>query len=76
MPMAGFGCRSHPPPSLKWKPAMTDEPLCPFCGAYSRRACELEEEMGACPWEMSIDDETEQPGKRDEAPADEDASHG
>ena len=25
---------------------------------------------------MSIDDETEQPGKRDEAPADEDASHG
>lgn len=55
---------------------MTDEPLCPFCGAYSRRACELEEEMGACPWEMSIDDETEQPGKRDEAPADEDASHG
>lgn len=25
--------------------------LCPFCGAYSRRSCELEEEMGSCPWE-------------------------
>jgi hypothetical protein len=26
--------------------------LCPFCGAYSPRQCELEEESGGiCPWE-------------------------
>lgn len=31
---------------------MTD-PLCPFCGAYSRRSCELEDEAGCCPWEES-----------------------
>lgn len=25
--------------------------ICPFCGAYSPRSCELEEETGgACPW--------------------------
>ena len=37
---------------------MTDTPrLCPFCGAYSRRACELEEETGGvCPWEESEPD--------------------
>ncbi len=28
--------------------------ICPFCGAYSRRSCELEEESGGvCPWEES-----------------------
>ncbi len=28
--------------------------LCPFCGAYSPRQCELEEEAGGiCPWEES-----------------------
>jgi hypothetical protein len=30
--------------------------LCPFCGAYSSRYCELEEEMGSCPWEDSEPD--------------------
>ena len=30
--------------------------LCPFCGAYSRRSCELEDEMGVCPWEESEPD--------------------
>ncbi|MET3648080.1 hypothetical protein [Phyllobacterium ifriqiyense] len=26
--------------------------LCPFCGAYSSKQCELEEETnGCCPWE-------------------------
>lgn len=25
--------------------------LCPFCGAYSPRQCELIEDAGACPWE-------------------------
>lgn len=31
--------------------------LCPFCGAYSPRQCELEEETGGnCPWEMSEPD--------------------
>lgn len=30
---------------------MTDDTtLCPFCGAYSRRSCELKEEMERCPW--------------------------
>jgi hypothetical protein len=28
-------------------------PLCQFCGAYSPRQCELEDEMGCCPWEES-----------------------
>jgi hypothetical protein len=32
-------------------------PLCPFCGAYSPRQCELEEESGGiCPWEESEPD--------------------
>jgi len=30
--------------------------LCPWCGAYSRRSCDLEEEMGSCPWEDSEPD--------------------
>lgn len=30
--------------------------ICPFCGAYSPRSCELEEEMGSCPWEDSEPD--------------------
>lgn len=34
--------------------------LCPFCGAYSPRQCELEEETGGnCPWEMSEPDPDE-----------------
>jgi hypothetical protein len=30
--------------------------LCPWCGAYERRYCELEEEMGSCPLEDSEPD--------------------
>jgi len=31
--------------------------LCPFCGAYSTRSCELLEETGgSCPWEESEPD--------------------
>lgn len=31
--------------------------LCPFCGAYSPRQCDLEEETGGvCPWEESEPD--------------------
>ncbi len=31
--------------------------LCPFCGAYSPRQCELLEETGGiCPWEESEPD--------------------
>jgi len=30
--------------------------ICPWCGAYSSRSCELEEEMGSCPWEDSEPD--------------------
>lgn len=31
-------------------------PLCPFCGAYSPRQCELEDEMpgASCPWEDQL----------------------
>lgn len=38
------------------------DPLCPFCGAYSTRQCELEEEMPgcSCPWEDQLADEREQ----------------
>ena len=25
--------------------------VCPFCGAYSRRSCEMEDEMGFCAWD-------------------------
>lgn len=31
-------------------------PLCPWCGAYSPRSCELEDEMGLCPWDESDPD--------------------
>lgn len=39
-----------------WKLASPDDErgdtLCPFCGAYSPRQCEMEEETGGnCPWE-------------------------
>ena len=27
------------------------ERICPFCGAWSRRSCEMEDEMGECPWD-------------------------
>lgn len=35
---------------------MMKQPLCPWCGAYSPRQCELEDEMGVCPWEESEPD--------------------
>lgn len=36
---------------------MTD--LCPFCGAYSTRSCELEDEENGveCPWLEVLEDE-------------------
>ncbi len=41
--------------------------LCPFCGAYSSRQCELEEETGgSCPWEESQPDPDDQRDQRDE----------
>lgn len=47
-----------------WKLATPEEDyehrggkLCPFCGAYSPRQCELQEETdGVCPWEESEPD--------------------
>ncbi len=43
-----------------WKLASPDddapESICPWCGAWSRRNCEMEEEMGSCPWEDSEPD--------------------
>ena len=35
---------------------MTHTDICPWCGAYSKRSCELEGEMGVCPWEESEPD--------------------
>lgn len=29
--------------------------LCPFCGAYSRRSCEMEDEAGYCAWGAADD---------------------
>ena len=38
----------------------TCETLCPFCGAYSPRQCEMFEDFdGVCPWEESQDDEAD-----------------
>lgn len=35
-------------------------PLCPVCGAYSPRQCEMRDEAdGECPWEMMRDEEDE-----------------
>lgn len=52
--------------------------LCPWCGAYSSRSCELEEELGSCPWEDSEpdpdilrDDAHERARRRREFPDDE-----
>lgn len=39
---------------------MNEPPLCPFCGAYSPRQCDLRDETGGeCPWEEIMDDEEE-----------------
>lgn len=44
---------------------MRGDQLCPFCGAYSPRQCELEEETGGtCPWEESLPDPDEQRDRR------------
>ena len=41
--------------------------LCPFCGAYSPRQCELEEESGGvCPWEEMQPDPDELRDMRDD----------
>lgn len=37
---------------------MTDTP-CPYCGAYSTRNCEFEEEWGMCPWDETKEDSDE-----------------
>jgi hypothetical protein len=43
---------------LPWGDDEDDTPLCPVCGAYSSRSCEmLEEGGGECPWEMMQPDE-------------------
>lgn len=35
-----------------------DFQLCPVCGAYSPRQCEMREETeGECPWELMSDEE-------------------
>lgn len=42
--------------------------LCPFCGAYSPRNCEPEEETGGnCLWEEIPDDEPDADLLRDDA---------
>jgi hypothetical protein len=41
--------------------------LCPFCGAYSPRSCELEEETGGeCPWLEILEDEPDPDILRDD----------
>ena len=44
--------------------AMASDTLCPWCGAYSPRQCDLEEETGgACPWVESGDYEQPDPDR-------------
>ncbi len=41
--------------------------LCPFCGAYSPRSCELEEETGGeCPWLEILEDKPDPDLLRDD----------
>ena len=41
--------------------------ICPFCGAYSPRSCELEEETGGeCPWQEVLDEEPDPDRLRDD----------
>lgn len=40
--------------------------LCPWCGAYSPRQCELEDDLGECPWENSEPDPDRLREDRDE----------
>lgn len=28
----------------------TDNLMCPHCGAYTPRQCDLEDDLGSCPW--------------------------
>lgn len=44
-----------------------DVTLCPFCGAYSTRSCDLIEEAGTCPWEEMEDAVDHYDFKRDRA---------
>lgn len=48
-----------------------DYTMCPVCGAYSRRSCEMEDELGVCPWEESgqMDEDLER-AKQEEEDAD------
>jgi len=42
-----------------WKLASPDDDpddVCPHCGAYDTRRCELLEETGECPWEIEQED--------------------
>lgn len=56
---------------------MIDTTLCPFCGAYSTRSCDLIEDAGHCPWEeMEPDPDLVRDDARERRRlADEDASH-
>lgn len=37
---------------------MTDDDICPFCGSWSIRSCDLMEETGGeCPWGLMKEDE-------------------
>lgn len=58
--------RRSPRPCSSGEREMSEKAkLCPFCGAYGPRQCELEDETGGvCPWEEIEDD--------DSAPEDED----
>jgi len=43
------------------------EPLCPFCGAYSSRSCDLLDETGGtCPWDELTDDDRAEIAERED----------
>ena len=42
--------------------------LCPFCGAYSPRSCEMDDEFSSetCPWLSALEDEPDPDILRDD----------
>lgn len=43
-----------------------NDTLCPICGAYSSRQCEMLKDAGICPWEESEPDPDRMRDDRDE----------
>lgn len=40
--------------------------ICMHCGAWSRKSCDLEDDLGVCPWEESGEMDEEEVGDDDD----------